>query len=159
MPLAGEDLRDVHGRLMRMFEDTIKTFEAMEHNADKLYAERATEVQAAIHECLEDFVRNPTAAGGLHPETLVYRASKDSLQRAGLYGAQLAIKEQQVAQANLALRARIAGGVSRLFRQRFRKWVDVTNNFLRSLAGATGVGEALAELKDCLRDELPDDET
>jgi hypothetical protein len=155
MPLSERDLGEVRRRVFQMLVDTIATLEALEKNAELLYGDRAASVRAAINEYLDDFIRNPAAAGQIHPEVLIYRTPQENLQRAGLYGAQLTIKEQQVTRANRSLRERIAGGVRRLFRRPFRKWVDTVNNFLGSLAGATGLGEALKELKDCLRDELP----
>jgi len=62
-----------------------------------------------------------------------------------------------VSKANAILRVRIAGGVRQLWQRPFKKWIDIINNFLGSLASATGLSEALKELKDCLRDELPDE--
>lgn len=158
MPLSDQELPEVHRRLMRMFMDTIHTFEVIRGNAEAIYGERAPAVRLAIDEYLEDFLRNPSASGQRHPEVLIYRASRRTLQRAGFYGAQLEVKERQVATANITLRERLVGGVRRLWRQPFRKWVDIINNFLGSLAAATGMGEALKELKDCLRDELPDED-
>ena len=40
----------------------------------------------------------------------------------------------------------------------FDKWVNIINNFLFSLVSATGLGEALKELKDCLRNEPEDND-
>jgi hypothetical protein len=158
MPLSDNDLRDVQGRVMRMFMDTIATFEMIETNAVIIYGDRSLEVRAAINEYLNDFLRNTEASGETHPETLIYQTPRQNFQRAGLYGAQLEIKERQVTRANATLRERLAGGVRELWKKPFKKWVDIINNFLGSLAPATGLGEALKELKDCLRDELPDDD-
>lgn len=158
MPLAENELPGVQGRVMHMFMDTIATFELIEQNAEAIYGDRAAEVRAAINEYLHDFLRNTEASGETHPEVLIYEASRQSFQRAGFYGAQLNIKERQVHSANSTLRERLTGGVRRLWNKPFRKWVDIINNFLGSLATATGLSEALKELKDCLRDELPDEE-
>lgn len=158
MPLSDDELRDVQRRVMQMFMDTIATFEMIERNADAIYGENAPNVRAAINEYLDDFLRNTAASGETHPETLIYQAPRQNFQRAGFYGAQLKVKERQVAKANTTLRERLAGGVRQLWNRPFQKWVDVINNFLGSLASATGLSEALKELKDCLRDELPDED-
>jgi hypothetical protein len=158
MPLSDNDLRDVQGRVLRMFMDTIATFELIERNAETIYGDRAADVRAAINEYLEDFLHDTAASGEQHPEGLIYKTSRRSFQRAGFYGAQLKIKERQVSTANATLRERLIEGVRGLWRKPFRKWVDIINNFLGSLASATGLSEALKELKDCLRDELPDDD-
>jgi len=89
---------------------------------------------------------------------LIYATSKEDLQRAGFYGVQLALKERQVHRANAGLRQRLAQGLRALWQKPFKKWVDVINNFLGSLVSAAGVGEVIKELKDCLRDELPDED-
>lgn len=158
MPLSDNELRDVQGRVMRMFMDTIDTFETIEKNADAIYGDRSSDVRAAINEYLNDFLRNTGASGEKHPEALIYETPRRNFQRAGFYGAQLKVKERQVSRANATLRERLAGGVREMWNKPFKKWVDIINNFLGSLASATGLSEALKELKDCLRDELPDDE-
>jgi hypothetical protein len=157
MPLSQELLRDSQSRIMRMYMDTIETFELIEKNADEIFGDGAADVRAAINEYLDDFLRNTRESGEMHPETLIYAAKRESFQRAGLYGAQLGIKEKQVTRANKTLRERLQGGVRKLWNRPFTKWVDIINNFLSSLASATGLGEALKELKDCLRDELPEE--
>jgi hypothetical protein len=141
-----------------MFMDTIKTIEAIEENADVLFGTNAADVKEAINEYLKDFIRNTSGSGETHPEVLVYKTSREQFQRAGLYGTQLNVKERHVTQANEALRESLTRRVRSLFRGPFKKWVDRINNFLSSIASATGLGEALKELKDCLRDELPDDD-
>ncbi|MDP2449666.1 MAG: hypothetical protein Q8M93_17630 [Polaromonas sp.] len=158
MPLSDNDLREVQGRVLRMFMDTIATVETIARQADAIYGDRAADVRAAITEYLDDFLRHTEASGEQHPEQLIYETPRQRFQRAGLYGMQLDIKERQVSRVNATLRERLAGGVRRLWQQPFRKWIDVINNFLGSLAPATGMGEALRELKDCLRDELPDED-
>ena len=60
--------------------------------------------------------------------------------------------------ANGRLREAIASGLRSVWNRPFRRWVDVINNFLGSIIAASGIAEALKELKDCLRDELPDEE-
>lgn len=158
MPLSDDELRDVQRRVTRMFMDTIETFSAIDQHAESIYGDRSSAVRAAINEYMDDFLRNTTASGETHPEVLIYRASRQGFQQAGLYGAQLDIKERQVSGANRTLRQRLADGARSLWKRPFRSWVDIVNNFLGSLAAATGLGEALKELKDCLRDELPDDD-
>ena len=159
MPLSDNDLRDVQHRVMHMFMDTIATFEMIERNAEAIYGDRASDVKAAINEYLDDFLRNTGASGESHPETLIYQTSRQNFQRAGFYGAQLKVKEHQVSRANATLREGLARKVRELWNKPFKKWIDIINNFLGSLASATGLSEALKELKDCLRDELPDDGT
>lgn len=158
MPLSENELRNSRGRVMMMFMDTIATFEAIENNAETLFGENAGEMRSAINECLNDFLRNAAASGEKNPEALIYETPRENLQRAGFYGAQLNVKERQVSKANASLRESLPGGAGGFWKKPFRKWVDVINNFLGSLAGATGLSEALKELKDCLRDELPDDD-
>lgn len=158
MPLSDNGLRDVQGRLMDMFMDTIQTIELIEQNADILFGENADQVRSAINEYLEDFIRNTQNSGEKHPEALIYETPRGKFQRAGLYGAQLDIKERQVTEANAEVRESLGQRARRFFRSPFKKWIDRINNFLVSLASATGLGEALKELKDCLRDELPDDD-
>ena len=158
MPLAEDELRDVQHRVTLMFMDTIDTFQMIEERADDIFGESAEEVRNAINEYLNDFIRNPDESGEKHPETLIFQTPRKNFQRAGLYGSQLAIKEQQVSRANESLRSRLTHRARRFWKRPFKKWVDTINNFLASLAGATGLGEALKELKDCLRDALPDDE-
>ena len=158
MPLEDRELRDVQRRVMRMFMDTITTLELIEKNADAIYGDRAAEVRAAINEYLNDFLRDTKASGEKHPEVLIFQTSRESFQRAGFYGAQLGIKERQVSAANVTLRDRLTAGVPSLWAKPVKKWGDIINNFLGSLVSATGLGEAVKELKDCLRDELPDDD-
>lgn len=158
MPLSNDNFRNAQTRVMGMFMDTIRTFEALHEHAPQIYGDRAQAVRAAIDEYLNDFLRHTAASGERHPEDLIFSASRENFQRAGFYGAQLDLKERQVTRANGTLRQRLASGVRALWHQPFRKWVDIINNFLSSLAGATGLSEALKELKDCLRDEMPDDD-
>jgi len=156
MPLSNNDLSKVQCRVLHMLKDTIKTFETIEKNSQTLYRDRAKAVQAAINECLDDFFRNTKVSGENDPETILKDVQPDKFQRAGLYGSQLAIKESQVLEANKKLRDRLTGSSRKPWRKPFKKWIDVINNFLFSLISATGLGEALKELKGCLRDELPD---
>lgn len=158
MPLSDNDLRAVQKRVFQMYMDTIATFEVIEQKATAIYGDKAREIRATINEYLDDFLRNSERSGERHPEQLIFETPRQNFQRAGLYGAQLNIKERQVSEANAILRERIDSGNRRFWRRPFSKWVDIINYFLRSLASATGLGEALAELKDCLRGELPDDE-
>jgi hypothetical protein len=141
-----------------MFMETISIVEEIEQNADILYGERADEIRAAINEYLDDFIRNTARSGERHPESLIYDTRRERFQHAGLYGAQLNVKERHVTEANAELRDSLGQRSLNLFRRPFKKWVDRINNFLASVVPATGLGEALKELKDCLRDELPDDE-
>jgi hypothetical protein len=155
MPLSDDALRDAQKRIMNMFMETIKTFEVIENeHVEMMFGDRAAFIKDAIYECLQDFVRNTEASGETHPEVSIYATTREDLQRAGFYGVQLALKEQQVLNANAGLRQGLFQG---LWKKPFKKWVDVINNFLGSLVSAAGVGEVLKELKDCLRDELPDD--
>ena len=159
MPLAQQDLDQIRRRVFAMLMDTVESFEAISESADEIYGARAGWIRNLIKECLDDFVRDTSRSGEEHPETAIYKASREKFQRAGFYGYQLDTKEGLLTSANRTLRARLAEGTGRLFRRSFKKWVDIINNFLGSLIAATGFGEALKELKDCLRDELPEDET
>lgn len=158
MPLSNDQLRDVQRRVLSMLVDTIDTLESIESHAEDLFGERATEVRAAINEYLDDFWRDTERSREIHPEGLIYGTTRESFQKAGFYGAQLSLKERQVTEANRNLRESISERVRRLWRRPFKQWVDVINNFLGSLVAASGLSEALKELKDCLRDELPEDD-
>src|ERR1700733_6920020 len=120
MPLSNDDLQNIRGRVLRMFMDTIKTIEVIEENSDVLYGESADEVRAAINEYLDDFIRNTGRSGEIHPETSIYNAPKEAFQRAGLYGAQLALKERHVTQANAELRKSMTQRVRSFFRSPFK---------------------------------------
>ena len=158
MPLPEDELRTVQDRVFHMFMDTIHTFEELEKNADFLFDKKADDIKNAINEYLEDFIRNTGVSGEKHPEALIYEAPRANYQRAGLYGSQLNVKERHVVEANSNLRESLIQRSRGLFRSPFKKWIDRINNFLASIASATGISEALKELKDCLRDELPDED-
>ncbi|TBR35968.1 hypothetical protein [Dyella terrae] len=158
MPMATSDLNDTRRRVMLMLADTIDTFEVIGINAPFMFGDAADRVRAAIDECLGDVWRRPADAGLVHPEALIFATPLERFQRAGFYGAQLDLKEQQVTRANRSLREAIASRLRGTWIKPFRKWIDAINNFLTSLIGASGIPEALKELKDCLRDELEDDE-
>ena len=158
MPLKDEGLRDVQKRIYSMFEDTIKTIDQIEKNADFLFGANAIQIKSAIKEYMDDFILYTAKSGETNPKTLIHKASKERYQNAGLYGAQLDVKERQVTEANNELRESLSHRARSFFRKPFKKWVDRVNNFLGSLTAATGVSEALKELKDCLRDELPEDD-
>lgn len=158
MPLQQEELRDVQRRLTQLVMASIDTFGQLSADADWLFGERAPQLRAAIDEWLKDFVTKTELSGERHPEAAIYGTEGDKLQRAGLYGAQLAVKEQQLTAANRGLLDGLGRRLRSVVRAPFRRWVDVLNNFLGSLAGATGWGEALKELKDCLRDALPEED-
>ena len=158
MPLSEDGLRDVQTRVMVMLFDTIKTIDQIEKNADVLFGENANQIKLAIREYMEDFFRNTSASGEVHPETLIFQTPREKFQSAGFYGAQLAVKERQVTDANQNLRESLLQPTRSIFRNPFKIWIDRINNFLGSLASATGMSEALKELKDCLRDELPEND-
>lgn len=158
MPLSNNELRNVQERVMYMFMDTIDTIKLIEKNTDVLFGDNADQIRAAINEYLEDFIRNTRSSGETHPEELIFQTPRENFQRAGLYGIQLDIKERVVFQANIKVQKSLAQPTRSLFINQFKKWIDRINNFLGSLASATGVSEALKELKDCLRDELVDDD-
>lgn len=158
MPLLENDLPDIRHRVLSMLMDTVETFERLHAEAETLFGEDAARIRAAIDECLDDFVRKPQSAGELHPESVIYRASAAQLQRCGFYGSQLDLKESQVRRVNGNLRQVLVNPIVRPWRTAFLKWIDVINNFMGSLVSGIGIGEALKELKDCLRDQI-DDET
>jgi len=58
--------------------------------------------------------------------------------------------------ANLGLRDALGGVGIFGWRRAFLKWIDVINNFMGSLVAGIGIGEALKEVKDCLRDQIGD---
>jgi hypothetical protein len=158
MPIMETDFQEARRRVLDMFMDTVHTFVVLSEHADALFGPDATAARTAIEECLKDFVFEPTQAREAHPEVLIYQTSARNFQKAGFYGAQLDLKRAQVAKANDSLRQSLSDPLGRrALRRSFLKWVDVINNFLGSLASATGLGEALKELKDCLRDLMPDE--
>jgi hypothetical protein len=158
MAMSENELPGARDRVSYMYADTIVTFEMIAKKADAIYGDKAQEVQAAINECLADFEHNTGASGEPNPTLRIYNASKEMFQRAGFYGAQLELKEQQVKRANKALQDMLSQDVVQFWKKPFKKWIDTINNFLSSLASVAGL-EALKELKDCLRDQLPDDDT
>lgn len=163
MPMQEAELSDVRSHVFSMFMDTMKTFDEIRNNADAMFGESAPQIKAAIDECLDDFLHKANRDDRPHPEALIYSTDRASFQKAGFYGAQLKLKESQVSRANKNLRQSLSGqpinGIfSGFWKKPFRKWVDIINNFLGSLGPATGIGEIFKELKDCLRDELPDDD-
>lgn len=46
MPLSDNDLREVQGRVLRMFMDTIATVETIARQADAIYGDRAADARA-----------------------------------------------------------------------------------------------------------------
>lgn len=158
MPLNEENLREVKGRVFAMYMDTINTFELIEENAEFLFGENSDQMKSAINEYLDDFIRKNNISKEKHPEALIYEAPLKSFQTAGLYGVQLDVKERQVKNANQNVRNSLSQRIRSVFRRPFIKWIDIINNFLGSLVSAVGAGEALKELKDCMRDELPDED-
>src|SRR6185369_16171157 len=104
MPLPDKDLRDVQNRIYHMFMDTIETITEIEKYADIMYGQNAEQIRLAINEYLDDFIRATNKSGEPHPEALIYKTSRERFHRAGLYGAQLAVKERHVKQANAHLR-------------------------------------------------------
>lgn len=165
MPLSRDELADSRNRVYRMLKLTVKNFELIEENSIELFGKKkGMAVRLAIRECLDDFIYKPELADQPDPRILIRNASISDLQRSGFYGAQLDLKETQVIEANRNLRKgllRIERGDRspwRFLKSPFKSWIDRINNFLGSLSSGTGFGEALQELKDCLRDEMPDDE-
>ncbi len=156
--LSDNELTDVQKRVMSMFYDTIDTIELIEQNADVLFRDNEDQIRSAINEYLDDFIRNRSNSGEISPTDLINKTPKEDFQRVGLYGVQLDNKERHVTQANAEVREGLAQRLLSSFRRPFKKWIDRINPFLGSLASATGVGEALKELKDFLRNELPDDD-
>ena len=156
MPLLESEERNVKHRINHMFMDTLQTFELISENSERYFGENSGQLREAINEYIRDFIENADGGEFVHPEALIFQTSRLDLQQAGFYGAQLQLKERQVREANVNLREVITGGISSAFYSPFKKWVARINNFLGSL-GVTGVGEALKEIKDCLRDDLPDD--
>lgn len=155
MPLLEFDKKEVQHRLTIMYMDTIETFRLISENSEVYFGENSNELSEAINEYIHDFIDNPDNEERIHPEGLISRTDRVKLQSAGFYGAQLNLKERQVTNANKGLREAIGGRIRSAFNSPFKKWVGVINNFIGSLE-VTGVGSALKEIKDCLRDDLPD---
>ena len=155
MPLSKSQEDEIKGRIFRMFMDTIYTFELLAKNSELYFGKNSYQIENAINEYLHDFIYDPDGEERVHPEVLIYKASRVSLQNAGFYGAQLDLKERQVTESNSELRESILNRVTGTFKTPFKKWVGRINNFLGSL-GVTGVGEALKEIKDCMKEELPE---
>ncbi len=158
MPLSNERLREVQIRVNRMLMEILVTIRLIKENADILFGKNANQIKLAINEYMEDFIENTHNSGEKHPEGLIHNTSKESFQKVGFYGSQLDLKECQVREANNAVQKSLVLYTKSSFRKPFKKWIDRINNFLGSLVSAIGAGEALKELKDCLRNELPDDD-
>jgi len=156
MPLLESDEREVKHRLVAMYMDTIETFRMISDNAEIYFGESGFELKEAIDEYINDFIDDTDGEERIHPEGLIFRTDRVTLQSAGFYGAQLNLKERQVTSANRGLRDAISERVRGIFNAPFKKWVSIINNFIGSLE-VTGIGSALKEIKDCLRDELPDE--
>jgi hypothetical protein len=156
MPLLENDEREVKNRLVHMYMDTIETFRLLSQNTELYFGENAAELSEAIDEYIRDFIDETDGKERIHPEDLIFNTDRVALQSAGFYGAQLNLKEKQVTTANRSLREAISENVRGIFNSPFKKWVGVINNFIGSLE-VTGIGSALKEIKDCLRDELPDE--
>lgn len=156
MPLFEADEGQVKARLLNMYMDTIETFRLLSKKVELYFDENSPQLKAAIDEYIEDFVDNTDGEERKHPEVLIYATDRVVLQRAGFYGAQLDLKERQVKEANNSLREAISQGTRSIFKIPFKDWTGKINNFLGSL-DVTGVGEALKEIKDCLRDDLPEE--
>ncbi len=154
MPLSKSQEDEIKGRILRMFMDTINTFELLAENSALYFGKNSYQIEDAINEYLQDFIYEPDGKERVHPKVLIYKTSRVNLQSAGFYGAQLDIKERQVTESNSELRESILSRVTGTFKSPFKKWADRINNFLGSL-GVTGVGEALKEFKDCMKNELP----
>tara|TARA_R110001599_G_scaffold351822_1_gene584676 strand:+ start:4629 stop:5042 length:414 start_codon:yes stop_codon:yes gene_type:complete len=136
--------------------DTIETFRQIAENAEIYFGDNSAELTDAINEYIHDFIDDTDGEERIHPEGLIFQTDRVALQSAGFYGSQLNLKERQVTAVNGNLRAAIGQRVTGVFKAPFKKWVGVINNFIGSLE-ITGVGSALKEIKDCLRDELPDE--
>lgn len=156
MPLLESEEREVKSRLVYMYMDTIETFRLLSENAELYFGVNAAELSGAIDEYIKDFIDETDGEERIHPESLIFETDRITLQSAGFYGAQLNLKERQVTSANRGLREAISERVSGVFNTPFKKWVGIINNFIGSLE-VTGIGSALKEIKDCLRDELPDE--
>lgn len=139
-----------------MYMDTIETFRLISENTKVYFGENGVELKEAIDEYIQDFIDNTDGEERIHPEGLIFKTDRVALQSAGFYGAQLNLKERQVTSANKGLREAIRERIRGVFNAPFKKWVGVINNFIGSLE-VTGIGSALKEIKDCLRDELPDE--
>ena len=155
MPLLENDEREVKHRLVHMYMDTIETFRLLSENTEFYFGENGEELSAAIDEYIRDFIDETDGEERIHPEGLIFNTDRVVLQSAGFYGAQLNLKERQVSTSNRNLRKAIAERARGIFNAPFKKWVGIINNFIGSLE-VTGIGSALKEIKDCLRDELPD---
>jgi hypothetical protein len=156
MPLLASDEREAKHRLVHMYMDTIETFRLISENAEIYFGDNSAELKEAIDEYVRDFIDETDGVERIHPEGLIFRTDRVVLQSAGFYGAQLNLKERQVTTVNRGLREAIGDRVRDAFNAPFKKWVGVINNFISSLE-VTGIGSALKEIKDCLRDELPDE--
>lgn len=81
--------------------------------------------------------------------TLLMNVPDDRLLMYGLYGAQLDLKISIVTRATEMFRTQ--GGKSFL-----RRLLDAIDNLLGSILSAIGAGDALAEVKDCVKDSIDD---
>jgi len=156
MPLLENEEIEIKNRLVHMYMDTIETFKLLSKNTETYFGKNSLELSKAINEYIQDFIDETDGEERIHPESLIFNTNRVILQSAGFYGAQLNLKERQVISSNRNLREAITESTSGVFNALFKKWVGIINNFLSSLE-VTGIGSALKEIKDCLRDELPNE--
>ena len=154
-----DDEMNARLRLCAMFKDTVKTFEALDGVLKDYFEEESGQLSKALNECLDDFVRETARSNQPDPCGKISEMPVGKLINCGFYGHQLSLKESQVSRVNFNLRSAIEAGANRWqeFRAAFKKWVNVINNFLGSLIAAGCIAEALREMKDALRDALPEE--
>lgn len=156
MPINENQLSEIQKELEMLTIDSYKTFRQLLEFASSNFPDHAQQFFSAVEEFDSDFMRPDEGNEESLMQRRIRSASLESLQDAGLYGSQLALKSRQVKEANENVRKSIEtqGASERFWKGKFIDWINRINNFLGSLQVGTGFGEALKELKDCLQDEI-----
>lgn len=104
---------------------------------------------AFVHDLYDDVVDAWKAVEHRFDDAInsIGQAAQGALQRAGLTGPELKLKLRNVEHAFGELLTRNAFGTLRHF-------FDTINSLLKSIAEACGIGTALEEIKDAIRDAL-----
>ncbi len=155
MPLQENDISEVRVRLKSLLNEILHILEMLNEYAPEHFPERYEKLQAAFNEFRDDFVGLTDAHGNNKLTKFIDSAEGLELQNAGLYGAQLDIKEEYTKQANQGMLQTINQRVTgRLFRRKLTYWTKIINRFLGSLLKATAIPDALKELKELLESEV-----
>ena len=153
MSVHSGDVGDIKRRLIGLTNDIDKVMMALLEIRD--WFADGDLLADAYMDFRTDFFTATSSSPNHFIATRILECDENDLQLAGFYGRQLDLKEAQVKRANRSITERIREwyqkGISERAIEFIKHWIDVINNFLSSLE-VTGIGSALRELKDCMRD-------